>query len=275
MSADGDVERPVVTAPTGVTASEVAGGVKVQRLGDTSPTGYQVYASGTSVGTAQAAGATSETIPAADLTGGDTYTFTVKALGGGTANTTSLQSSYVQYGVAAPTDVTATEASGGITVSWNAVTGATSYDVLEEVSGGTGGYTQLGSVTGASTTRATITSSAGSMTIGDSYAFGVRAVDALDNDTTSAPSSAATYGATATAAYSSQTSASATIELNSISTGGNTNASLTATLPNRSTTVDAIYVKDEYRGGSDQQHGPSGCERCFRTAKLSCVVHQP
>jgi len=238
-----------VTAPTGVTASEVAGGVKVQWSGDTSPTGYQVYASDTSVGAAQAAGATSETIPAADLTGGDTYTFTVQALGGGTADTTSVASSSVQFGPSAPTQCTATEVSGGITVSWPAVTGAAGYDILEEVQGGTSGYTQVGSVTGESTTSDTITARAGSMTVGDTYNFVVEAVDALGNSSAQSASSSATYGATATAAYNLQTSASATIQVNSISMGG-TNASTTVSIPNQPQNMDEILVQD-YSNGND------------------------
>jgi len=237
-----------VTAPTGVAATEVSGGLKVEWSGDTSPTGYQVLASTgsgyTDVGSQQASGVTSETITG--LTGGASYTFEVEALGGGTADTTSTPSSSVPFGSSAPAGVAAAETSGGIKVTWNTMTGVNGYDVLEEGPGATS-YSQVATVTGATTASVVVTVAEGSLNVGDTYSFEVQAVDALGNAGALSTSSSATYGATATAAYSPQTNASATIVVNSISTG-NTNASLTIGIPNIATTITEIFVEDTSSG---------------------------
>jgi len=132
-----------VATPSGVTASEVAGGIQVSWGAANGATGYEVWeASGgsttyTEVGSPDGGGAleggtTSTTVMG--LTGGTAYTFEVEALDGHGNTATSGATSSVTY-VTAPTGVTATDHLGGVTVTWSGDTSPTGYQIKASTGG--------------------------------------------------------------------------------------------------------------------------------------------
>jgi len=233
-----------VTAPTAVTASEVLGGVQVSWAGDTSPTGYQVLVSNgqgyAPIGSPVAAGGTSTTVTG--LAAGASYTFEVEALGAGSATPTSTASASVQYGVTTPAGVTATEAAGGIQVTWGAVAGASGYEVLDAPAGSST-YTQVAASNGGGTLAAGASSTlVTGLAAGDQYTFEVEALDAAGNDSVSPATPAVAYGAGASAALTAPAAATGQIVLNGVQTTDN--AQITVTFTSAVAANASLYLCD-------------------------------
>lgn len=125
---------PPLTAPSGVGASEVSGGVRVSWTAGENATAYQILkqvngsgafspVSGADGGT-PAAGSTSATVTG--LTAGDTYAFEVEALGYGGTQSTSAASSSAPYGASGSAALVGpTAATGTITLAPPLVTSPT------------------------------------------------------------------------------------------------------------------------------------------------------
>ena len=133
-----------LTAPTGVSASEVTGGIAVSWTPGTSITGYQLLEQVNGTGSFQAvpagddgtpsAGATSATVTG--LTAGDTYTFEVEALGAGGTQATSTASESAAFGASAAAGfVPATDATGTVTLGASLATADTSASLVVDLTG--------------------------------------------------------------------------------------------------------------------------------------------
>ena len=224
-TADIHVTRPTPPPPpTGVTAADALGGISLAWTGTTGVTGYTVLEApaGSSdfvaVGSADGGApgtATSTTITG--LTAGQSYRFEVEAQAAG-GSTASAPSASVQFGVAAPTGVTASQAAGGIAVSWTDVSGALSYEVLDAISGSTS-YSVVSSLDGGGSLGASVSSATVSgLTTGDSYTFEVEAADAVGNTSTSGASALTVFPVTVTA-IGGETNATGTITLYTVTAG--------------------------------------------------------
>lgn len=131
---------------TSVTTASNPNQLTVSWPGATGASTYNIrYGTNPSSLSSQVSGVTSPyTVPG--LTGGATYYFRVVAVnsvgGGTTLNSTNQLSGVPIPPVAAPTGVSATATPGQISVSWNNVSGASSYEVLRSTTNG-GPYTSL------------------------------------------------------------------------------------------------------------------------------------
>ena len=162
-------------APTSLRASAVAGGVQLtwtapsgtvtgyqyqQRTGSTWPASWSSAGSGTS-------------LTVSGLNAGTTYFFRVRAQNAGGAGPASDEVSAIPAlpsPPAAPTGLTATPRNGAVTLSWTAVSGATSYDYqFGPARGDLGTWTSAGSGTSVTVS---------SLTNGTDYNFRVRGVNA-------------------------------------------------------------------------------------------------
>lgn len=157
--------------PTGVTATAGSAQVVVNWTAVTGATSYSVYRNGTLVGSP-----TTTTFTDTGLTNGTAYTYTVAAnnTGGASAASAGVVATPQVAAPGAPTGVTATAGIGQVTVTWTAVSGATSYQLYR-------GTTLVSSPT---TTSYVDTS----LTAGTAVSYTVKAVNAGG---TSAASSAA------------------------------------------------------------------------------------
>ncbi len=117
----------VLTAPTGLAAT--AGNAQVSLVWNsvTNATSYQIFRNGSLLGTAA-------TTSFVDLTAinGITYSYAVKAVNGSSVSalSTAVSATAVAPTIAAPVGVTATAGDAQVAISWTAVAGATSYQVL-------------------------------------------------------------------------------------------------------------------------------------------------
>ncbi len=159
--------------PTGVTATAGSAQVVVSWTAVTGATSYSVYRNGTLVGSP-----TTATFTDTGLTNGTAYTYTVTANNTGGASTASAGVSATPQVAApgVPTGVTATAGVGQVTVTWTAVSGATSYQLYR-------GTTLVSSPT---TTSYVDTS----LTAGTSVSYTVKAVNAGGASAASAAASA-------------------------------------------------------------------------------------
>ena len=152
-------------------------------------TKYKVYRKTGSEGWTGLKDVTGTSYTDAAVTSGTTYTYTVKAYNGSKWSsfdtkgvTATAQDTVAPFG--APALKSAAAGTDGITVTWGAVSGATTYRVYRKT--GTGGWTGLKDVTGTSYTDAAVTS-------GTTYTYTVKAYNG------SAWSGFDTKGVTATA----------------------------------------------------------------------------
>jgi hypothetical protein len=119
------------TAPTGAVATDgtVCGAVRVTWDAVSGATGYEVYRDGTKVG--ETAGTSYDDVP------GDSaiHTYKVKAKNScGTSGYSNSDAGYAGSAPAAPTGVAATDGTvcAAVRVTWNAVAGATGYEVYRD-----------------------------------------------------------------------------------------------------------------------------------------------
>ncbi len=164
---------PKPAAPSNVKAvPETTTGIKISWSAVSGVTGYQVLRSTSATGTFTAIGSVTETSRVSTgLTAGTTYYYKVRAYK--EVNGTRIYGAFSSVVSAmpkptAPGGVKATVSSATkVTVSWNAVAGATGYEVYRATSA-TGTYSKLGTVT--TTSRA-----CPGLTTGTKYYFKVRA----------------------------------------------------------------------------------------------------
>nr|WP_139367674.1 glycoside hydrolase family 6 protein [Bacillus alkalicellulosilyticus] len=180
----------VPSAPTGVTAT--AGNAQVSLTWDavSGATSYTVKRRTSPTGslTTVATGLTSTSFTNTSLTNGTTYYYVVTAVNsaGESVNSTQVSAtpSAPQQNVpAAPTGVTATAGNEQVSLSWNAVSGATSYTVKRRTSP-TGALTTV--ATGLTSTSYTNTS----LTNGTTYYYVVTAVNSAGESANSSQVSA-------------------------------------------------------------------------------------
>jgi len=185
-------------APTGLTATGGAGQVSLSWSAVTGATSYNVYYSATTgVTTANGtkiAAATNSYVQTG-LTAATTYYYIVTAVNSAGESTASAQASAttssssptpVPTAPAAPTAVTATGGANQVSLSWPAVTGATSYNVY---------YSTTSGVTTANGTKVSATTNSYVQTglaAGTAYYYIVTAVNSAGESTASAQATATT-----------------------------------------------------------------------------------
>ena len=163
-------------APTGLTATASKGQISLSWTGSTGATSYDVYratSSGQEGNTPIATGVIATTFTDSNVTGGTTYYYKVTAVDAAEQSRMSSEVSATLPQVpAAPTGLAVSAGLTNVSLSWNAVTGATSYDVYRATSSGQEGNTPI--ATGV--TAPTFTDS--NVTGGTTYYYEVTAVDA-------------------------------------------------------------------------------------------------
>jgi fibronectin type 3 domain-containing protein len=179
--------------PTGVTAAAGNGTVTINWSSSAGATSYNIYRSTTSGGegtTVWANVSSGLSYTDSAVTNGTAYYYTVAAVN---SAGTSAQSSQVTATPepslpAVPTGVTAAGASGSVTVSWSAVSGATSYKIYRSTTSGGEGSTAYATVTsGTSYTDTAVTN-------GTPYYYTVAAVNASGTSAQSSQVSATPSG---------------------------------------------------------------------------------
>ena len=182
----GSSTPPKPAAPTGVTATPGDTQVSVTWTAVAGATSYNVYY-GTSTGVTAATGTLVENVtsPAdvSGLTNGTTYYFIVTAVNGGGESDASAEVSAVPSAnpaPASPAGLTATPSDGAVTLTWDSVTDATSYNVYYGTSAGVTPAT--GTLVGDVTSPADVTG----LTNGTLYYFIVTAVNANGESTPAA-----------------------------------------------------------------------------------------
>ncbi len=187
-----------VASPTAAPANVVAtpGNQQVSLSWDTVPgaTSYNIYYSTTTGVTRGSGPPVTGTSVVTGLTNGATYYFVVTAV---SANGESVESNQViatpiQSAPAAPTGVLATSGNGQATVSWDAVSGATSYNIYYSTS------SAVSKATGTKITNAVSPRAVTGLTNTTTYWFVVTAVNAGGESADSAPAVHATPLAPAT-----------------------------------------------------------------------------
>jgi cellulose 1,4-beta-cellobiosidase len=190
---------PILSAPTGVTATVSGSSIVISWTAVSNATGYSVYRGTTSGGEGTTAIGTSTTTSYTDssVTAGTTYYYTVKATSSTSASGASNEANATTI-PSAPTGLTATAGNAQIALSWTASSGAASYNVYQGTTAG--GESATAIKTGISTTAYTVTG----LTNGTKYYFTIKAVDtggtsAASNEAAATPQLSAPTGLTATA----------------------------------------------------------------------------
>ena len=161
-------------APSGVSAVAGNASVALSWSAVSGATSYRVLRGTTSGGPYSLVGSPSGTgFGDAGLVNGTTYYYVVRSFDGTLESANSSQVSATPVappsGPAAPTGLNATAGNGSVTLSWNAVSGATSYRVHRSVTSG-GSYALVGSPTGT-------TYPDNGLTNGTTYYYVVRSYD--------------------------------------------------------------------------------------------------
>src|SRR5208283_1152785 len=182
-------EPSAPAAPTGLTATASSGSVTLNWTASSGATSYSVYR-GTSAGgespTALATGITSASYSDNSVTNGTIYYYKVAAVNGSGTSALSAETSATPQPSApsAPTGLTATAGNSTEVLSWNASSGATSYNVYRGTT--TGGE----SVTAIVTSITSVSYSDTGLTNGTKYYYKVAAVNSGGTSALSAEASA-------------------------------------------------------------------------------------
>ncbi|MGO9230350.1 MAG: SBBP repeat-containing protein, partial [Bryobacteraceae bacterium] len=182
-------EPSAPSAPTGLTATASSGSVTLNWTAPSGATSYNVYR-GTSAGgestTALATGITSASYSDSSVTSGTIYYYKVAAVNGSGTSALSAETSATPQPSApsAPTGLTATAGNSTVVLSWNASSGATSYNVYRGTT--TGGE----SMTAIVTSITSVSYSDTGLTNGTKYYYKVAAVNSGGTSALSAEASA-------------------------------------------------------------------------------------
>lgn len=145
---------PAPGTPTGLAATPGNGLVSLTWNTVPTATGYDVWRSTDNTNfSAVASNLTTASYTNSGLVNGQTYYFQVRASNSGGASAFSASASAIPLPPlpAAPTGLTATAGNRQITLSWNAVSGATGYKIYRRISGAAYGATPLATVSGSTT----------------------------------------------------------------------------------------------------------------------------
>jgi endoglucanase len=194
---DPDPDPTAPAAPTGVTANAGDGQASISWNASSGATSYNVKRSTTSGGaySTVASNVTSTSYTNTGLTNGTTYYYVVSAVNNAGQSANSSQVSATPQSTvtapAVPTGVTASAGDGQASISWNASSGATSYNVKRSTTSG-GSYTTVASnVTSTSYTNTGLTN-------GTTYYYVVSASNSAGSSVNSAQVSATPQGGTTT-----------------------------------------------------------------------------
>lgn len=162
----------VLSAPTGLAASAGNAQISLSWTAVANATSYEIYRNSTLLGTSATASYVDRT-----AVNGTAYSYAVKAINGGTASalSNSVTATATAPTLAAPTGVSATAGDAQVSITWTAVSGATSYQVLRN-----------GVLIASPTTNAHIDTG---VVNGTTYSYTIKAVNGTS---TSVASSAAT-----------------------------------------------------------------------------------
>jgi len=158
-------------APTGLTATSANAQVSLSWNASSGATGYYVKRSTTSGTEAQIATVATNVYTDSAVTNGTKYFYVVSAYNssGQSANSTEVNATPLAPPPPAPTGLTATAGNAQVALTWNASSGATSYNVKRSTTSGT--ETQLATTSSTSYTDSAVTN-------GTKYFYVVSAVNA-------------------------------------------------------------------------------------------------
>jgi fibronectin type 3 domain-containing protein len=209
-SASATPVQPTPATPAGLAAAAGDARVSLTWIASAGATSYQVKRSTTSGAETQIAAPTSNSYTDAALSNGTKYFYVVSAVISGGDSSNSAEASATPTAPlgppATPTGLTATGGSGHVSLSWNASTGAASYDVKRSTSN-SGPY----STTVASPSATNYTDTA--VTNGTIYYYVVSAVNTAGQSANSAQASA-TPATPTTPATPATPTANVTITIN-------------------------------------------------------------
>jgi fibronectin type 3 domain-containing protein len=177
------VRSSTPTAPTGLTANGSCTAIDLSWGAVTGATSYNILRttnSNCSTGLSQIGTSATTTYSDTTATAGTTYYYVVQAVNScGTSGNSNCANSVRSSTPTAPTGLTANGSCTAIDLSWSAVTGATSYNILRTTNSNCStGLAQIG-------TSATTTYSDTTATVGTTYYYVVQAVNACGTSTNS------------------------------------------------------------------------------------------
>lgn len=248
------------TAPTGVSATAADKQITVSWTAVTGATSYNIYWSNTTGVTktngTQITGATSPYIHTA-LTNGTTYYYIVTAVNSYGESTASTQTSAMPLPpiTSAPTGVSAAAGNGQTTISWSAVSGATSYNLYWSTTTG------VTTANGTKVTGATSPYTHSGLTNGTTYYYIVTAVN-IGGESTASSQASATPGDT--------TAPTNTTSSNFINGGASSATSTSVTLALSAT--DTVGVTAYYASETSNTPSASGWTAVTSTTSYSASV---
>ena len=164
------------SAPSNLTATAADAQVTLSWSASTGATNYKIYESTTSGGAYTYVGTTTNTdYTVTGLTNGTPYYFVVTAVNSagesGYSNTANATPSTATSKPSAPANLVATAGNARVSLTWNASTGATSYNIYDSTTSGST-YTKIG-------TAANVNYTVTGLTNGTKYYFVVTAVNSF------------------------------------------------------------------------------------------------